>query len=324
MAVLRAQGLNKRFNQTRALDGVLSGRANLELLATLDGPGAPARVDAVLERVSLSARAQDRVSGYSTGMRQRLAIAAALLRSPRLLLLDEPTSGLDPAGARQVREPVRDLAADGVAVLVSSHLIEEIQDVCQTFTVLNRGQVVWRGTIGQLRDQAPPSEYTLHTSDDARALELVRPHPGVRAARNGRDGLSLTAGEDELDRYVLALGSAGVAVRRLELRSSPLGAAVLRRAADDARCPRPERREPAVHDLRLLQHALKRDERRCCVGLSPDGRGVARRPRVVASWRESGRAAGRPVSRRARSSARGPVCASAGRRRSARAGRWNP
>ena len=101
----------------------LPGRVNLELFAELDGGADAGRVDEVLEQVGLAGRGGDRVSGYSTGMRQRLGIAAALLRSPRLLLLDEPTSGLDPAGARDMGGLVRRLAAEGTAVLLSSHLI---------------------------------------------------------------------------------------------------------------------------------------------------------------------------------------------------------
>ena len=108
----------------------LSGRANLRLLAKLDGAGEDVSIDEALERVGLTRRGGDRVGGYSTGMRQRLGIAAALLRSPRLLLLDEPTSGLDPAGARAVAALVRELSADGVAVLLSSHQIGELEKVC--------------------------------------------------------------------------------------------------------------------------------------------------------------------------------------------------
>jgi ABC-2 type transport system ATP-binding protein len=121
-----------------ALDGVsgfveepsfypyLSGRANLEVLSELDGPDARGRIDEVLEQVELTGRAADRVGGYSSGMRQRLGIAAALMRAPRLLLLDEPTSALDPAGARFVIELVRTLSENGAAVLLSSHQIEEL------------------------------------------------------------------------------------------------------------------------------------------------------------------------------------------------------
>jgi len=199
----------------------LSGRVNLELFAEFDGGAAAARVDEVLEQVGLAGRGGDRVSGYSTGMRQRLGIAAALLRSPRLLLLDEPTSGLDPAGAHDMGRLVRRLAADGTAVLLSSHLIGDLENVCDSFTVLRLGRVVWNGTAAQLRDQAPGSAYRLATSDDARALELAEQYPEVHGSRSPTGELRLAV-QGRIDPYVLELGRAGVAIRRLELVVSPL------------------------------------------------------------------------------------------------------
>jgi ABC-2 type transport system ATP-binding protein len=213
----------------------LSGRVNLELLAELDRSAqAPDRVDEVLEQVGLTGRAGDRVSGYSTGMRQRLGIAAALLRDPKLLLLDEPTSGLDPAGVREVGGLLRRLAADGTAVLLSSHLIGATEDVCDSYTVLRRGRVVWSGSGAALREQAPGSAYRLQTSDDARARGVAAHHPGVEvlhaAHHPGVEVLHAAEGAElriavaggALDPFVLELGRAGVAVRRLELLLSPL------------------------------------------------------------------------------------------------------
>ena len=200
----------------------LSGRANLELLAELDGDGADAAIDELLGRMALADRAGDRVGGYSSGMRQRLGIAAALLRAPRLLLLDEPTSGLDPAGARTLRALIGELAADGVAVLISSHQIGEVEEVCDSFTVLRRGKVVWDGSAGELRAQAPGSAYALDTSDDARALAIAARCPGVSASTGLGGGLALTVEHDCLDGFVLALADERVAVRRLELLVSPL------------------------------------------------------------------------------------------------------
>src|SRR6202007_3208121 len=109
--------------------------------------------------VALDKRKHDKVKGYSPGMRRRLGIAAALLRDPRLLLLDEPTSGLDPAGTRAVTALVRELAADGVAVLLSSHQIGELEKVCDGYTVLRNGAVVWSGTAAELTAQAPAPAY---------------------------------------------------------------------------------------------------------------------------------------------------------------------
>jgi ABC-2 type transport system ATP-binding protein len=200
----------------------LSGAANLELLTELDGGEPGTRVGEALERVGLAARGGDRVSGYSSGMKQRLGIAASLLRAPRLLLLDEPTAGLDPAGVRDMGSLVRELSADGVAIVLSSHQIGEVENLCDSFSVLRRGRIMWAGTADELRVQAPGSAYAMLTSDDARALEIADGHPGLRAVAAERGGLALTVSEGSLDPFVLTLGRAGVAVRRLELRVSPL------------------------------------------------------------------------------------------------------
>ncbi len=210
------------FVEEPAFYPYLSGRANLSLLARLDAGPTQAEVDEALARVDLYGRAADRVAGYSTGMRQRLGIAAALVRSPRLLLLDEPTNGLDPAGTRAVAKLVRELAADGVAVLLSSHQIGELERVCNSYTVLRSGRVVWDGTADELVAQAPASAYALATGDDERALAIAAEHPGVRAGRSPRGGLALALREGALEEFVFALGDARVAVRRLELLVSPL------------------------------------------------------------------------------------------------------
>ncbi len=200
----------------------LSGRSNLKLLTKLDGRTGMGEIEDALGRVDLTSRADDRVGGYSTGMRQRLGLAAALLRRPRLLLLDEPTSGLDPAGARAVAKLVRELSAEGVAVLLSSHQIGELEKVCDSYTVLRHGRVVWHGTSAELEAQAPDSAYALFTSDDAQALELAARVPAIRVQRGARGGLVVAARSEEMDELVAALGDAHVLIRRLELVVSPL------------------------------------------------------------------------------------------------------
>ncbi|MDX6227042.1 MAG: type transport system ATP-binding protein [Frankiales bacterium] len=126
-----------------------TGRRNLELLA--DVASVPrARLDEVLETVGLADRADERVKGYSLGMRQRLGIAAALLKSPSLLILDEPSNGLDPAGIREIRTLMRTLADSGVTILVSSHLLAEVQQVCDEVTIISRGRVVRSGPVGEV------------------------------------------------------------------------------------------------------------------------------------------------------------------------------
>jgi ABC-2 type transport system ATP-binding protein len=127
-----------------------SGRRNLRLLA--EAAGVPrTRVEEVLAVVDLTDRADDRFKGYSLGMKQRLGIAAALLKSPRLLVLDEPSNGLDPAGIRDVRELIRRLGEDGsTTVLLSSHLLAEIQQVCDSVSIMSRGRCVASGPVGEV------------------------------------------------------------------------------------------------------------------------------------------------------------------------------
>ncbi|HEY1692803.1 MAG TPA: ATP-binding cassette domain-containing protein [Polyangiaceae bacterium] len=218
----------------------LSGRKNLRLLASLDGAGGGRRVDEriarALAQVGLTddADADAKFGAYSAGMRQRLALAAALLRSPRLILLDEPTSTLDPAGARELRALVLRLAGDGVAVLLSSHDLLAVQDLCTRVTILRRGAVAFAGTLDELRGRAPDAVHRLRTSDDARALELAGGRVHAAPAADGL-GLDVRASDEERDAYILALGREGVAVRSLESRDRSLETVFLELTAlDDA------------------------------------------------------------------------------------------
>ena len=128
----------------------LSGRDNLRVLAS--HAGVPrVRIGAVLEQVDLAARAGDRYATYSMGMKQRLGVAAALLKDPRLLILDEPTNGLDPAGMADMRDLIRALGAEGCTVLLSSHLLGEVQQICDRVGVVSGGRLIAESTVAQLR-----------------------------------------------------------------------------------------------------------------------------------------------------------------------------
>jgi ABC-2 type transport system ATP-binding protein len=130
-----------------------SARRNLELVARLyPGVGA-ARIDEVIDLVDIAHAADRPVKGYSTGMKQRLGLAAALVHRPELILLDEPTNGLDPAGMREVRDLLRQLAADGTTVFLSSHLLHEVEQTCDRVAVLKQGQIVAHGRVGELLGQ---------------------------------------------------------------------------------------------------------------------------------------------------------------------------
>ena len=182
------------WESVRALDGVagfveaptfypyLSGRRNLELLAAFDGNGAGARIEEALERVELAQRGDDRVGGYSHGMRQRLGIAAALLRDPRLLLLDEPTTGLDPGGMRDMRVLIKRLSQQGITIVLSSHLLPEVEELCNRVAIVQTGKIVYEGEIAALKRSAGAS-YSLSTTDDGKALEVARAQPGIENVR---------------------------------------------------------------------------------------------------------------------------------------------
>jgi ABC-2 type transport system ATP-binding protein len=192
----------------------LSARTNLQLLGALDGDGATERIDEVLDVVELSARAGHRVGGYSHGMRQRLGIAAALLRDPLLLILDEPATGLDPAGMRDMRRLIRRLADQGITVLLSSHQLPEVQELCDRVAIVDRGRVVYEGALSDLRRQGGAG-FRLRTTDDERALQVALVQPQIDDARRDERGLRFQAQEDDVAELSLALARAAVGILAL-------------------------------------------------------------------------------------------------------------
>ncbi|MFL5825745.1 MAG: ATP-binding cassette domain-containing protein [Thermoleophilaceae bacterium] len=210
----------------RALDGVagfveapqfypyLTGRRNLELLAAFDGNEASSRIASALDTVELSDRAGDRVGGYSHGMRQRLGIAAALLRSPRLLLLDEPATGLDPAGMRDMRVLIRRLAAEGMTVLLSSHLMTEVEELCNRVAIIRSGSIVYEGAIDDLKRSAG-STYRLRTTDQQRALAVASAQPAISDVRMEGDQIRFSGDERATAELSLALVEAGALIQAL-------------------------------------------------------------------------------------------------------------
>jgi ABC-2 type transport system ATP-binding protein len=192
----------------------LSAHKNLELLAALDGDGARDRIDDVLQIVELTPRAGHRVRGFSHGMKQRLGIAAALLRRPRLLILDEPATGLDPAGMRDMRQLIRRLADDGITVLLSSHQLPEVQELCDRVAIVDSGRVVYEGALADLRRQGGAG-YRLRTTDDALAAGVLREQPAIERVTVGEHGLGFQADERAVGALSLALASRGVGILAL-------------------------------------------------------------------------------------------------------------
>jgi ABC-2 type transport system ATP-binding protein len=193
----------------------LSGRRNLELLAAYDGGGARDRIDQALATVELSGRAGDRVGGYSHGMRQRLGIAGALLRAPKLLLLDEPATGLDPAGMRDMRLLIRRLADEGMTVLLSSHLLPEVEELCNRVAIVRSGKIVYEGAIADLKRGAGAT-YRLLTTDDERALGVARAQAGLSDVKVDNHGyISFSADAAAAAELSQALVEAGALIKLL-------------------------------------------------------------------------------------------------------------
>lgn len=186
----------------------LSGRRNLEVLAKTHGGGAE-RIEPLLEQVGLAKDAKRKVKTYSTGMRQRLGVAAALLGDPEIVILDEPVNGLDVAGIQEMRELIRGLAADrGKTVFLSSHLLSEVQQVCDRVAIINKGAVVRESTVAGLLDQESTS-LRVEAAPLEAAEAALSPHWPVQ-----RDGAALlvTAARAEAPEVARRLVEAQVAI----------------------------------------------------------------------------------------------------------------
>jgi ABC-2 type transport system ATP-binding protein len=191
----------------------LSGRENLTLAAAAREPAAHTRIDSALARVGLAARADERVKAYSLGMRQRLGVARALLGAPDLLILDEPMNGLDPAGMEEFREMIRALVDEGRTVVLSSHLLDEVEKTCDAIAIVDQGRVVVQGPMHELTGEA--STVLVATGDDPRANDILagyRIEPTADGIRLHVDG-DLNAAAAALNRRLV---EAGLDVHRVE------------------------------------------------------------------------------------------------------------
>jgi ABC-2 type transport system ATP-binding protein len=201
----------------------LNGRENLRLFASLDGGDAAARIEESLATVGLAERAKDRVGGYSHGMRQRLGIAAALLRKPRLLMLDEPATGLDPGGMRDMRDLIRELSASGMTVLLSSHLLTEVEELCNRVAIVRSGRIAYEGALATLRAQAGEG-YVLRTTENGVARRVAEAQPGIdKVTVEGDGSLRFSAArEDAVSALSLALTESGALILELSRRHATL------------------------------------------------------------------------------------------------------
>jgi ABC-2 type transport system ATP-binding protein len=211
----------------------LTARGNLAALAGLRGPGMPtAGIDDVLEQVGLTDVADDKVRGFSLGMRQRLGLAAALLTRPRLLVLDEPANGLDPAGKKHVHGVLTQLAADGATVVLSSHRMDDLEELCSEVTILAAGRVVFSGPLGKLAGEKEELDYRLLTSDLDATRRVAAGTDGIQVVDDAgnagpRGVLVVRARVPALDDLVPRLVHEGISVRELTPVVSALESAFL-------------------------------------------------------------------------------------------------
>jgi ABC-2 type transport system ATP-binding protein len=175
--------------ESPALYGYLSGRDNLRAIGSLLGGASEERIDEVLEIVALKGRDKDRVRTYSMGMKQRLGLAMALLNNPDLLILDEPANGLDPAGIVEMRDLLRDLAAQGKTVFISSHVLSEVQQICTRVAIINHGKLIRVAPVHDLLQSS--GEYEVKVDSPAELVALLRKQPWAPQAR-AEDGLVIT------------------------------------------------------------------------------------------------------------------------------------
>jgi ABC-2 type transport system ATP-binding protein len=198
----------------------LSGRQNLDIHAAARDRAAHGRIAGALERVGLGARADDRVKTYSLGMRQRLGVARCLLSDPELLILDEPMNGLDPAGILEFRYLIRELVDEGRTVLLSSHLLDEVEKTCDVAAIVDEGRVVAQGSIHELL-RGGPRAIDIVCDSPVDAVRLLAAVPGVTRAGDHEGGLRVTLSpEAPVDREIVTvllrrLLDHGVAVERV-------------------------------------------------------------------------------------------------------------
>jgi ABC-2 type transport system ATP-binding protein len=173
----------------------LTGRENLQIAAAVRGGAAEARIDGALKRVGLSERADERVRSYSLGMRQRLGVGRALLADPELLLLDEPTNGLDPAGIHEFRDMIRAFVGEGRTVLLSSHLLDEVERICDAVAIVDGGRVVVQGSIEELKGSGDRT-VLIGTPDEVGAQAVLVGHAAVRSIERNGTGILVTLASD--------------------------------------------------------------------------------------------------------------------------------
>ena len=220
--------------ETPAFYPYLSGRQNLAYFQGISGRGEPSELDELLERVGLASRGGDRFQTYSLGMKQRLGLAYAMLGDPELLFLDEPTNGMDPEGMAEVRELVRGLGTGGRTVLLSSHLLHEVEQVCDSVTIISRGRLIAQGAVADLLRARRREQVRVKTTDDDRARETLSVLEWVEDVAVEAGSLLVTAPIARSGDLTSALSRAGVSVTEMAPVQTSLEEYFLEVTGDDS------------------------------------------------------------------------------------------
>ena len=220
--------------------GHLTGRENLKILAAARGGGAETQIGPALDRTRLAQRSSDKVSAYSMGMRQRLGLAACLLADPQLLILDEPMNGLDPAGIHEMRDLIRDLAGEGRTVMLSSHLLDEVERTCDQVAIVDHGKVIRQGPVSELTAGAGAA-IEVQCSDPPAAARALGQSAIASRIDLTREGLTVTlAAEqsrqqaaDEISRRLVEAGISVYSLRQAHASLEDWFLSVTSRLGDD-------------------------------------------------------------------------------------------
>ena len=199
--------------ETPAFYPYLSGRRNLAYFQGVMGRKDPGELDTLLDRVGLADRAGDAFKTYSLGMKQRLGLAYALLGDPELLLLDEPTNGMDPAGMAEVRDLIRSLGSEGRTVLISSHLLNEVEQVCDSVAIISKGRLVVQGDVADLLH--PQEQVRLRTTDDAKALAILTAADDIESAKAENEALVVMIAHERSSELTALLSKSEVYVTEI-------------------------------------------------------------------------------------------------------------
>ena len=206
--------------ETPAFYPYLSGRRNLAYFQGITGKGNRTELDSLLDTVGLGTRANDKFQNYSLGMKQRLGLAYALLGDPEILILDEPTNGMDPAGMAEIRDLVRRLGTGGRTVLLSSHLLHEVEMMCDSVAILLKGKLIAQGDVSELVKSG--EQVQLRTTDDAKAKEVLSMVDWVSEVEEEEGYLVASAPSNRSGELTAALSGAGVYVTEMMPRAKSL------------------------------------------------------------------------------------------------------